>query len=223
MKNRKLPLTALKAEATRLPVSIVWTPRGMIVNGKIPAERFEALAKMGNFRSDAVICPGIARVLGVDWVFAASSKQADIWTEEINDALDAMAKAHNWTPLMRWLHGVDTGISSLTMARRCFPGCWPPDGYYRDAIPEDADDFGRCYRLLRAVPELRESFQEKMRQPEVWLTDEKEQRLRARWMRVLDQWAELEALYEAKDYEPLRERLSAASRAEPAEVTPREG
>lgn len=81
---------------------------------------------------------------------------------------------------LRWLFGPDTGLSSQAMC--CFfltdeaPSRW-------SCGPADPADFGRCYRLLRAVPEWRK------RVPEL-------KKLGGEWARLVPKWDRLEALYE---------------------------
>lgn len=57
--------------------------------------------------------------------------------------------------LLRWSLTGDTGISSQTIA--CIAvGIERKDaGTFGFDIPRDSADFGRCYRLLKAVPDLR--------------------------------------------------------------------
>ncbi|SCU75589.1 conserved hypothetical protein [Cupriavidus necator] len=75
--------------------------------------------------------------------------------EEIKAAAlspDAMRRLGNWI-----LHG-DTGVSSETMAAIALGADvmkgtgWGPDA------PRDPSDFGRCYHLVQAVPEIRATF-----------------------------------------------------------------
>jgi hypothetical protein len=78
-----------------------------------------------------------------------------------------------------WLASDDTGLSSKYMASVLAD---PP---FRAQVnrPWDASDFGRCYRLLRAVPELRENFGRLANCPTPWPA-------------LHSKWAELERLYE---------------------------
>ena len=55
---------------------------------------------------------------------------------------------------LAWVAGRDTGTSSKTMWAALTGAVKGPArlDFYRD-IPHDGDDFGRCYRLIQAVPE----------------------------------------------------------------------
>ena len=83
--------------------------------------------------------------------------------------------------LTRWLASDDTGLSSLYMASILsdrYPKLETPH------YPRDADDFGRCYRLLKAVPELRSNSMRLATCP-------------APWPELHREWLRLERLYEA--------------------------
>ena len=54
--------------------------------------------------------------------------------------------------LLEWSLGNDTGASSKTMLKAAIRPVKGGD------IPHDPSDFGRCYRLMEAVPELRSRF-----------------------------------------------------------------
>lgn len=79
---------------------------------------------------------------------------------------------------VEWEAGNDTGISSRNIWRHMALGV-QPDGAF--GYPHDPDDFGRCYRLLKAVPEWRERIGEMARYPI--------------WRGLVKQWDRLEALY----------------------------
>jgi hypothetical protein len=49
-----------------------------------------------------------------------------------------------------WLQGRDTGTSSVTICS-VITGLPSHHGHYD--VPHDPDDFGRCYRLLKLLPE----------------------------------------------------------------------
>jgi hypothetical protein len=77
--------------------------------------------------------------------------------------------------LKRWLASDDTGASSCYMASVL-------GGFDRPyAHPHDLGDFGRCSRLLVAVPEFRERLGEmRSKSP--------------RWSRLVDAWESIESL-----------------------------
>lgn len=62
---------------------------------------------------------------------------------------------------IEWVSSQDTGTSSKTMFKalsgQVYPGSYMSP--YED-IPHDADDFGRCYRLVLAVPEWKDRLNE---------------------------------------------------------------
>jgi hypothetical protein len=58
--------------------------------------------------------------------------------------------------LLEWTLSDDTGISSRAIARAAagLPAC----PYWVASPPADGADFGRCFRLLQAVPEARQAL-----------------------------------------------------------------
>jgi hypothetical protein len=78
-----------------------------------------------------------------------------------------------------WLTGNDTGLSSRFMARTIMGGAQERD---EPDHPWDPADFGRCHRLLEAVPELRKYLS--------LLRDKS-----AVWDRLIEHWDEMTALY----------------------------
>lgn len=86
--------------------------------------------------------------------------------------------------LEAWLKCDDTGLSSRFMAYAL--GVMPLGAKGATPhYPHDPDDFGRCYRLLRAVPELRP----KLRKMAEFGG--------AVWAAYIERWDEMERLYEA--------------------------
>ena len=84
-----------------------------------------------------------------------------------------------------WIDSDDTGISSETIwsvmtGRKFFPGRLG----WRGATPSDADDFGRCYRLIEKIPMWRK------RLPEV-------AKVYPRWATIVREWDRLSGLHEA--------------------------
>mgnify|MGYP001594844453 CR=1 FL=1 len=90
----------------------------------------------------------------------------------------------------------DVGVSSLTLAATLSGEHWILRGE-RAGGPSDDDDFGRCFRMLEAVPEWRERIAEL---GEVYP---------ATWGDVVGVWPELEALWVRREYRALSERMHA--------------
>ena len=86
-----------------------------------------------------------------------------------------------WMGLAAWLSSDDTGASSRFMAYVLSDG---PE--CDQAHPLDADDFGRCYRFLRAVPEKDRTLLDNMG------------KCSKEWEALIAEWAVLERLYEAE-------------------------
>lgn len=84
--------------------------------------------------------------------------------------------------LARWLASGDTGISSETIALRM---CGIPSGRTPVALshPRDADDFGRCWRLLEFYPDWRARFANVMRPAS------------PSWAALVERWDEIAAAY----------------------------
>ena len=94
-----------------------------------------------------------------------------------------------------WAVSGDTGISSKTIARIAL-GLTEEQGRWGFNIPGDSADFGRCYRLLKAVPELRDALP---------LVAKKFPKYRP----LIEVWDELTALYEQDESEePAYEMVS---------------
>src|SRR5690606_32787600 len=79
-----------------------------------------------------------------------------------------------------WIVGYDTGISSRTIWH-VMMGTPPPS---RVDIPHDPGDFGRCYRLLKLIPEWRGRLREVAERYPIWGP-------------MVEAWDELERMYEA--------------------------
>lgn len=82
--------------------------------------------------------------------------------------------------LLEWSLSRDTGVSSETIAKIAIG--MKPGGHFGFDIPYDGGDFGRCYRLLQKVPELREALP---------LVAE----VCPKWRPIIERWDEIEAAY----------------------------
>jgi hypothetical protein len=85
------------------------------------------------------------------------------------------------THLIEWLFGDDTGISSKSMAAVALGVT--KTGRREFGAPHDPSDFGRCYRLVLAVPEIIDAFPAISKRVPVFTG-------------ILENWDELCALYE---------------------------
>jgi hypothetical protein len=79
----------------------------------------------------------------------------------------------------RWWNGPDTGRSSKAIWRQLREGIAPTE---KNTVPRDPDDFGRCHRLLEAIPGWRDRIGE--------------MRSNSEWAGLAEAWDELEKLYE---------------------------
>lgn len=82
--------------------------------------------------------------------------------------------------MLAWTLSSDTGVSSKTIAKIALG--LTPGGPFGFDIPHDGGDFGRCYRLLQAVPELRAALT---------LVAE----VCPKWRPLVERWDEIEAAY----------------------------
>ena len=92
--------------------------------------------------------------------------------------------------LKAWLQSDDTGLSSKYMAHIL---CGGPETEY--ALPQDSDDFGRCYRFLLACPS-RGTGRMSECSPQ--------------WKYLEKAWPELVRLYEEKKFEKLNKEIQEA-------------
>lgn len=84
--------------------------------------------------------------------------------------------------VVAWLTGGDTGLSSQWMLHVC---CDVPfeNGWNEGACPYDPSDFGRCYRLIRAIPQVKANMHKLKDSGPVWAA-------------YIENWDQLEAAYE---------------------------
>lgn len=148
---------------------------GVLVFGSLPVPMLSALAKAYPHLPE--MDTGIASATGATLALVTKDG-GKAWRAEIE-----AANAHRST-LDRWLHGCDTGTSSLTIAHVL--GGVPMASDRHPSEPCDPADFGRCSRLLDLMPGWRERLGEVAeRFP--------------RWAGLVAAWPELEALY-AEEY-----------------------
>lgn len=155
----------------------------------------------GLFQHGAVLCARISRATAS--VFAiATPKDATAWEAEIAEVLEKAALP----PELKWLRGADTGASSKTLFFHLCGGnyAWQVEasggkGFDRMTdVPHDADDFGRCNRLLTKFPAWRE------RLPEMAV-----KLPHTKWPKLVAIWHELEQLDSPMKRNELTRRIQA--------------
>jgi hypothetical protein len=130
------------------------------------------------------------------------NRQIPAIAEQLAHALyRPMVKAEPGMGLEAWLASDDIGSSSLFIASILAPAdiTFPKRGERKSRAdyPSDADDFGRCHRLLQVMPEWR---------------DQLDQVARAGgpvWARLVANWEELTALYGTKEGDGVFRRITA--------------
>lgn len=150
---------------------------GWAIFGAIPVDDLAAINKLAGKKS--VIAAGVASALGATIAFSDNEKTAKKWEKEIE--AEVAARYGAGSP-QAWLLGTDTGESSKTIfsVMTIAPGESLKGS--RGAYPLDADDFGRCFRLLERFPEWR------ARLPEV-------AKHFPAWKKIVEAWPEMEALF----------------------------
>lgn len=162
--------------------SVEETEFGILVTGAgIPIEDFLSLCKVWEKRGLTELLPGVAKAL--DALFAVSSKvNAPRWIQAVTDGAALRSRGDRE---VAWLTGPDTGTSSLTIFSALSRGHAQKAATRRGhpSLPWDPEDFGRCHRLLKVIPEWRSRLGEvAAKHPE--------------WTALVREWDELERLYE---------------------------
>lgn len=110
----------------------------------------------------------------------------------LDDLIAQADKAERSQKAIEWLVGGDTGISSKTMCAALF-GATPK----KSDMPHDADDFGRCLRFIRFMPDGTKDIVFKK------LSDKPE------WVEIGNRWDELVELYDQENWRGIYDILSA--------------
>jgi hypothetical protein len=165
--------------------------------------------------SQIQLVSAICRHLDRQGVGMANARQLDAVVAAADLIVAAFAEPQKRAPagmgLAAWLASDDTGLSSRVMARRLAPlaglAVRIPQAARADsaAHPHDPGDFGRCLRLLEAVPELRPHLPAMAGVSPIWAA-------------LVGAWGELEALYREelpagtapRTYRRMRELIEAA-------------
>jgi len=84
--------------------------------------------------------------------------------------------------IIEWLNGEDTGMSSRFMVAVLTGTKWVDD-FDAQPHPHDVSDFGRCYRMLNAIPQFKNDLDKLKPYGDVW-------------PKLIDNWDEMTRLYE---------------------------
>lgn len=134
---------------------------------------------INNAPSQITIISAILNTFGDCKVDAALvNKVAQCATAIVDEARRPRVMARDGMTVTEWLGSDDTGLSSKYLCS-VLSGAFTAEFYH----PHDADDFGRCYRLLKAIPSLRSESAKLKDCP-------------APWPALYNEWPELEKLYE---------------------------
>lgn len=147
--------------------------------GGVPVDALDKATKMARACGYRKVDwhPGIASKYGA--VFALGSKASLARWDKVIEIQNVEIDDH----LSRWLAGTDRGISSNTIVHAIDPRRGALGGPHDcPGVPHDPGDFGRCYRLLEAVPWLRDQL---FRVADTYPA----------WRHLVARWAELEALW----------------------------
>lgn len=153
--------------------------RLLIFGASIPVTEFAALGKVWDERGLTVMLPGVAHTYSA-LLAICTPDEVDAWEAE---ARQFARMRSDGDPELLWLYGPDVGCSSLTIFSVLNSRGHSMNSQWRLDIPHDPDDFGRCYRLLNAIPGWRE------RLPEVAAKY-------PRWKPYVAAWEELTRLFE---------------------------
>jgi hypothetical protein len=164
------------------------TPFGVLVFGPMPVGDMVALSAVWKKRGLKFLAPGIANALSAT---LAVTNNVARWEAEVQREVKA---AWPNDAEAQWLFGTDVGSSSKTI----FSVFCRPDLKHvatrglHPCLPADADDFGRCYRLLKLFPHWEQKL----------TTD-----MPAKWTEFSRQYSRLAGLYESKEFKALNEEL----------------
>ena len=133
-----------------------WLICGTLVKSGIPMNALSECFSLKLFPKSAGVWPGIGHHYNVQsteknvCLAVASLTGVKAWEKEIAESLFE----RGLDPQTQWWEGTDVGLSSAAMFGVLGNVCAAASLEYSDkATPRDADDFGRCKRLLDKFPE----------------------------------------------------------------------
>lgn len=160
-------------------------PKGIAVFGAIPLDMFGTLTKTWAKRGFKLLFVPLAEALGATFVVVRSEADGKAWLKELGYGPENPD----------WLKSGDVGVSSKTIYAT-FTGQWHifGRGMADGGAPHDADDFGRCHRLLKRYPEWVSRLSEVAEKCPAFAP-------------LVPAWAELDALFVAGDFKAVSERI----------------
>jgi hypothetical protein len=173
--------------------------RCVLIFGMVPMRVFGALAQLTHEPKKAIMDPTLARLAGANFAFGEPDD-----CKELREVL-APAAIAKYEAIERqlglpegsakWLGAGDRGNSSMAMFQH-LTGYQFEAGELRDptAHPRDADDFSRCFELVRTVPRLAPHL-------------ERMGELSPTWGAIVADWTELAELHVGRAYGLLSNRL----------------
>lgn len=117
--------------------------------------------------------------------YNAVIKAANIICEEVRKPT---VSATQNISLESWAMSDDVGMSSKFLA---FKLSGVPSLITDYALPYDVDDFSRCYKLIKSVPDLKNNFQKLAAED-------------ASWQIILTQWDALQEFYESENWSEIQ-------------------
>ncbi len=156
---------------------------GFLVFGAIPVEAMRTIVAMGKAERFELMDAGVAAAAEATLAIT-NKKGSKAWRALLDERAKSSAQGD---AELAWLRGTDTGISSKTI----FSVLSTKHGHlvdltsrhWRPDVPHDPDDFGRCYRLLRAIPAWRSRLDRVAERHKVWAP-------------MVREWDRMTALYE---------------------------
>ncbi|MDD2765612.1 MAG: hypothetical protein PHE83_16745 [Opitutaceae bacterium] len=158
---------------------------GIAVFGSVRMDALGDMLQTWEKRGYRWLRTDIADALGASLAIVRSAEDAKAWCQMLDIRPDHPD----------WLKTGDTGRSSRTIYAT-FTGQWQvlPNGRRDAAAPRDADDFGRCHRLLQRHPEWRTQLSRVGEHC-------------AEFIPLIAAWGELEKLHDAKECDRLTARI----------------
>jgi hypothetical protein len=155
------------------------TDHALIVRGAcgIPVGSLPHILALAESRGFDLVDAGACRPLAALLVVTSEEHRAAL-RAEIERRAQAAAGGD---ALEEWIRGGDTGISSHTIAE-ILSGRSGLCGAWGRGAPHDAEDFGRCVRLLELIPGWRDRLSEVAEAEPAWAG-------------LVDAWDEVEDLY----------------------------